>query len=94
MENTQPRATASPASAWGKDEAWKARKGEWAMSEVSAHFIPIMKVWREWSAWSLLLLGDARVPGRVLGKRNELWEAGVGSPCRLRMHLIILWHIS
>jgi hypothetical protein len=30
-----------------------------------------MKEWREWSAWSLLLLGDARVPERVLGKRNE-----------------------
>lgn len=35
VESTQPRATASPASSWRKDGAWKARKGEWAMSEVS-----------------------------------------------------------
>lgn len=41
------------------------------LKSASAHFIPIMKEWREWSAWSLLLLGDARVPERVLGKRNE-----------------------
>lgn len=65
----------------GKDGAWRARNGEWGgLESASAHFIPIMKVWREWSAWSLALRGDARVPGRVLGKRNELGRLEWGLP--------------